>query len=108
MFRDEVLGIERLRELAQVLYSPDEDPAAVSRSLPPYSFIRREDRYEVVLELPFTEKSEIGLFKKDDELVVEVGTNRRHIGLPTGMTGLVPIRARLDGRKLVVEMKEAQ
>jgi len=38
--------------------------------------------------------------------VVEVGTLRRHIGLPTSMASLVPGRARLEERSLVVEMKE--
>jgi len=106
MFRDEVLGIDRLRELARNLYAPGEDPAAVTRSGLPYSFVRAGDHYEVVLDLPFTEKAEIGLFKKEDELVVEVGTIRRHIGLPTMMAGLAPGKAQLSGRKLVIEMKE--
>ena len=108
MFRDEVLGIDRLRELAQALYAPGENPAAVTRDSLPFSFVREGDHYEVWLDLPFTEKAEIGLFKKDDELVVEVGTNRRHIGLPTMMAGLTPSKARLAGRKLVVEMREQQ
>jgi arsenite-transporting ATPase len=106
MFRDEVLGYARLQQLAAQLYSGDEDPAAVTRSQAPFVFSRHGDRYEVTLEVPFTEKAEIGLFKKQDELVVEIGTVRRHVGLPTTMATLVPVRARLDGRKLVVEMKE--
>jgi len=52
-------------------------------------------------------KGEIGLFKKGDELVVEIGSLRRHIGLPTSMAGLAPARARLDNQLLTVEMKEA-
>jgi arsenite-transporting ATPase len=108
MFRDEVLGIDRLRELALSLYEPGEDPAAVTRNSLPFSFVREGDHYEVWLDLPFTEKAEIGLFKKEDALVVEVGTNRRHIGLPTMMAGLVPVKARLSGRKLVVEMRDQQ
>jgi len=58
--------------------------------------------------VPFATKSEIGLFKKGDELVVEIGTLRRHIGLPRSMATLVPARARLESRVLTVEMKEAQ
>jgi len=104
MFRDEVLGFERLRKLALALYGADEDPAAINRVSPPFSFAGGEDRYEVRLGLPFTEKVEIGLFKKDDELVVEVGTIRRHVGLPTSMAALVPRKARLDGRKLIIEL----
>jgi arsenite/tail-anchored protein-transporting ATPase len=37
--------------------------------------------------------------------VVEVGTVRRHIGLPTSMVSLVPAKARLDEHMLVVEMR---
>jgi arsenite-transporting ATPase len=56
--------------------------------------------------MPFAEKAEIGLFKKQDELVVEVGTVRRHIGLPTSMAALQPVKAKLDGSVLVVDMRE--
>ncbi len=104
MFRREVVGYDRLRELADVLYAPEEDPAAVTRHSAPFEFVREGDHYEVRLDFPFAEKAEIGLFKKDDELVVEIGTIRRHIGLPTTMALLQPSRARLDGRKLIVEM----
>jgi arsenite-transporting ATPase len=51
-------------------------------------------------------KGEIGLFKKGDELVVEIGTLRRHIGLPTSMASLTPTRASLENKMLTVEMKE--
>jgi arsenite/tail-anchored protein-transporting ATPase len=103
----EVLGLDRIRALSDLLYSEGEDPAAISRTERPYTFTREGDHWEVRLTAPFTGKGEIGLFKKGDELVVTVGTVRRHIGLPTSMAGLSPVRARLDGGTLVVEMKEA-
>jgi arsenite-transporting ATPase len=108
MFRNEVVGYDRLREMAQALYGSGDDPAASTRSAPPYTFAREGDHYEVRLELPFAEKAEVGLFKKDDDLVVEIGTVRRHIGLPTTMSNLTPSKARLNGRMLVVEMKEPE
>ncbi len=104
MFRDQVLGYERLRQLASALYAEGEDPSAVSQSAPPFAFVREGDGYRVELDLPFTEKAEVQLFKKDDELVVQVGTVRRHVGLPTTMTELQPRKARLLGRKLIVEL----
>ena len=107
LFRHEVLGIDRLRDLAAALYADGSDPAKVTRIERPYSFAKVDDHYEVRVHFPFTEKAEVGLFKKGDELVVEVGTVRRHIGLPTSMTSLQPVRARLESRMLVVEMKEA-
>jgi arsenite-transporting ATPase len=107
LFNKEVLGYERLAEVAGVLYGQTFDPAAVTMTERPYSFQRNGEDYEVRLHLPFAEKGEIGLFKKDDELVVEIGTLRRHIGLPTSMAGLTPVRARREERMLVVEMRNA-
>ena len=106
LFAQEVLGYARLQLMAQQLYSPAEDPSAITRDTPPFSFVREADHYEVRIQMPFAVKGEVGLFKKNDELVVEVGTIRRHIGLPTTMTSLIPVKARLNERMLVVEMKE--
>jgi arsenite-transporting ATPase len=108
LFTREVLGRERLEELAKVLYAQGEDPAAVTRLEKPYSFAKQNGFYEIRVHLPFATKGEVGLFKKGDELVIEIGTLRRHIGLPTSMATLVPSRARLENRILTVEMKEAQ
>ncbi|HKW33664.1 MAG TPA: TRC40/GET3/ArsA family transport-energizing ATPase [Candidatus Acidoferrum sp.] len=108
LFAHEVLGQQRLQEVAKVLYAEGEDPSAVTQTEKPYTFEKRNGRYEIRLHVPFATKSEIGLFKKGDELVVEIGTLRRHIGLPRSMAALVPSRARLESRVLTVEMKEAQ
>jgi arsenite-transporting ATPase len=106
LFTREVLGQQRLEELASALFSQDEDPIAVTRTEAPYQFRKTDGRYEIVLELPFAVKGEVGLFKKGDELVVEIGTLRRHVGLPTSMINLSPARARLENRQLIVELKE--
>jgi arsenite/tail-anchored protein-transporting ATPase len=107
LFAHEVLGKQRLEELARVLYD-DQDPAAVTRTEKPYTFGKSNGVYEIRLLLPFAAKGEVGLFKKGDELVVEIGTLRRHIGLPRSMAALVPSRAKLEHQVLKVEMKETQ
>jgi arsenite-transporting ATPase len=108
LFSHEVLGTQRLRELAALLYPGGEDPSAVTRTEKPYSFEKRNGTYEIRVLLPFATKGEIGLFKKGDELVVEIGTLRRHIGLPRSMASLSPSRAKLENGQLTVEMQEAQ
>jgi arsenite-transporting ATPase len=108
LFSHEILGITRLEELAGVLYALNEDPAAVTRTEKPYTFAKQNGIYTIRVLLPFATKGEVELFKKGDELVVEIGTFRRHIGLPLSMAALTPIRARLENRVLTVEMKEAQ
>jgi arsenite-transporting ATPase len=108
LFAHEVLGKKRLQELAELLYPGGEDPSAVTRTEKPYTFGKVNGIYEIRVLLPFATKGEVGLFKKGDELVVEVGTLRRHIGLPRSMAMLLPGRARLENQVLTVEMKEAQ
>jgi arsenite-transporting ATPase len=107
LFAHEVLGTQSLEEVALVLYPKAEDPGAVTRTERPYTFGKENGVYEVRILLPFAGKGEVGLFKKGDELVVEIGTFRRHIGLPRSMAGLLPHRARLESKVLTVEMKEA-
>ncbi|MBS1876903.1 MAG: ArsA family ATPase [Acidobacteria bacterium] len=104
----EVLNVNRLREVAALLYPDGDDPAKPLATERPYTFSQSDGCYEIRLRLPFAAKGEISLFKKGDELVVEIGSLRRHIGLPTSMATLTPSRARLDGGILKVEMKEAQ
>ena len=82
LFTHEVLGRERLEELARSLYDGKEDPAAVTRTEAPYTFTKSATGAlrSPACRLPFAAKGEIGLFKKGDELVVEIGTLRRHVG----------------------------
>ena len=106
LFSHEVLGRQRLEDLARTLYAENEDPSAVTRTEKPYTFGKQNGLYEIRVLLPFATKGEIELFKKGDELVVQIGTFRRHIGLPRSMTALSPSRARLESKILTVEMKE--
>ena len=107
LFAHEGLGRQRLQDLASVLYPEGEDPAAKTRTETPYVFGKKDGKYEIRVMLPFATKGEIGLFKKGDELVIEIGTLRRHIGLPRSMAALQPAKATLENRVLTVEMKEA-
>lgn len=106
LFAHEILGKQRLEDLARVLYAEDEDPSAVTRTEKAYTFGKQNGLYEIRILLPFATKGEIELFKKGDELVVQIGTFRRHIGLPRSMAALTPSRARLESKVLTVEMKE--
>jgi arsenite-transporting ATPase len=105
LFVHEVLGRQRLEELAEVLYPAGEDPSAITCPDKPYRFAKNDGGYEIRLLMPFAAKGDIGLFKKGDELVVELGSVRRHIGLPTSMASLTPTRAHLENRELIIEMK---
>jgi len=106
LFTQEVVGTAGLEELAAQLYQPGEDPAAVTRTEAPYSFHKMDGFHEIRMRLPFAAKGDVGLFKKGDELVIQIGTLRRHVGLPASMAGLQPEKARLENQLLTVEMRE--
>jgi len=106
LFDQEVMGLPQLEQLAEILYPGDEDPAEPKRLERPYQFHKVDGGYQVSIRVPFATKPEVSLFKKGDELVVEIGTLRRHIGLPTSMANLTPVRARLENQVLTVEMRE--
>ena len=98
--------MERLELLAGILYPENEDPAAVERDERPYTFEKSDGQSRVVMKMPFALKGEVGLFKKGDELIVQIGTLRRHIGLPTSMAALSPTKAKLEGNVLTIDMNE--
>ena len=105
LFNQEVMGVPGLQALSDGLYRKTDDPSLVTRTERAYSFTAVDGHYEVRLRMPFVQKGEIGLFKKSDELVIEVGTLRRHVGLPTTMAAMVPVKARMEQDVLVVEMR---
>ncbi len=107
LFDHEVVGVARLNELARVLYrEPDIDPAQRVRAEAPYHFEKNGRGYRVRLHLPFAQPGEVSVFKKGEDLVLEVGTLRRHVGLPTTMAALEPRKAKLDQGILTVELME--
>jgi arsenite-transporting ATPase len=106
LFTDEVIGRVRLEELARVMYADGEDPSRALRTERPFTFDKGGDgRYRIRVTLPFAHRGDVELFKKGDDLVVEVGTMRRHIGLPASMAALRPARAKLDAGVLTVELE---
>lgn len=107
LFSHEVVGQARLAEVAKVLYQEHGvDPAARTRTEAPYHFEKNGAGYRVRLKLPFAAPDEVSVFKKGDELVLEVGALRRHVGLPTNMAALKPCRAKLDQGVLTVDLVE--
>src|SRR5580698_2359644 len=64
LFQHEVLGKQRLEDLAQVLYPGQQDPSAVTRTEKSYTFAKVDGGYEVQVLLPFATKGEVALFKK--------------------------------------------
>ncbi len=101
LFQDEVLGIERLKKLGQVLYD-SRDPAKRFFEEAPYRFRKADGNYQLYLRLPFVASDDVNLHKKGDELVIRLGSFKRHVSLPQRMSGCEPLSARIKDGELVV------
>jgi arsenite-transporting ATPase len=80
----ELVGIDRLREFGAGLYG-ESDPTARLCDVQPMQVTRSGDGYVLSIELPFAEKDEVELGRRDDELLIKVGPYRRAIVLPDSL-----------------------
>ncbi len=103
MFRDEVLGVERLKRLGRSLYGT-RDPSQRFFTEAPYRFRKVGAEYHLHLRLPFVTAEHVDLYKKLDELVIRVGSYKRHVALPQRVAHCEPQSARISQGELTVVM----
>jgi arsenite-transporting ATPase len=101
LFEDEVLGAERLKQLGRALYG-DQDPSKRFFNESPYRFRKVDGKYQLHLKLPFVSSNDINLHKKMDELIIRVGSVKRHVSLPQRMAHCEPLSARVQEGELIV------
>lgn len=81
LFDREVVGLEMLGKMAAAIYG-EADPAARMYAENPQRVERRGKEYWMTLKLPFIEREDVDLSRRESELVVTVGNYRREISLP--------------------------
>src|SRR3954447_6046421 len=100
-FAAEVIGPERLDELAGALFAA-RAPMDVFHDRLAQELRVDNGGAELRLDLPFARKGDVTLKKIGLELVVRVDGHKRTIVLPSGMAGYKPTSAKLDDGSLVV------
>ncbi|MEZ5180394.1 MAG: ArsA family ATPase [Acidimicrobiales bacterium] len=80
----ELVGVDALRGFGARLYA-DIDPAAVLHPGEPLSVQRRGSTLELTVELPFADRDDLELGRRDDELLIRVGSHRRALLLPDSL-----------------------
>jgi arsenite-transporting ATPase len=105
LFADEVIGRVRLEEAAARLYG-DSDPTQFYLNAPPYAFAKENGGYRLEMNLPFVQKNEIDITRETDDLVVRVGSFKRHVPLPRTVARLRTGSARMDGTRLRIQFVE--
>ena len=103
-FDHEMVGLDRLREIGAALFG-EGDPTAVHYRGQPYRVSRENGRYVLQVELPFTERRDLQLSRRTDELVLHVGGWRRTLLLPRALVDAPTRGAKMDGGTLRVEFE---
>ncbi|HLK43730.1 MAG TPA: ArsA family ATPase [Thermoleophilia bacterium] len=98
---DEVVGPAALRVLGDSLYDGT-DPAAVLHHGETMQIERRGEKYALSVHLPFADRDELELGRRDDELLIRVGPYRRAVMLPDTMRRRQVAGAKLEGEWLEV------
>lgn len=81
---DELVGLERLRGFGEALYS-GRDPAAHLHEGEPLRITRSGSTYVLSIDLPFADRDDLELGRRDDELLIRVGPYRRALLLPDSL-----------------------
>jgi arsenite/tail-anchored protein-transporting ATPase len=104
-FAAEVIGPERLDELAAAIFH-DTDPAAVLHDRLTQELSVNGGTASLRLDLPFAERGDVSLKKIGLELVVRVDGHKRTIVLPGALAGFKPTSAVLEEGSLVVGFED--
>jgi len=102
LMESEIVGLGTLEQVGEKLFAGD-DPTAVYHKGRSYTFEKAADGYQLLVPLPFVTKSDIDLQQVGDELVIQVGSQKRTLILPRALIGM-----RIHGAKLEDDVLKVQ
>jgi arsenite-transporting ATPase len=105
MLSDEVVGRKRLAEMGRLIYG-ESNPAEVLHSETPYEIQEYDGKYRLTMKLPFVSKQYVDLFKEQGELVIRIGSFKRHVYLPRALVQRKPSKASLEDNLLTVTFSD--
>ncbi len=85
-FEQEVAGIPMLKRLAAALFG-ERDPAQIFFEGQAYRIEKNADGYVLAVPLPFVDREDVSLLRKESELTLQVGARRRTFALPRVLAG---------------------
>jgi arsenite-transporting ATPase len=104
LFKGEILGYNHLKGLAHQIYG-GKNPLEHFFNEQPYQLSKENGHYRLKLKLPFVMKKDVELHKSFDELIIRIGSYRRHILLPRQVVSLNSVKARLEGAYLTIHFE---
>jgi len=101
LFDEEMVGVDKLRLLAEELYG-DLDPTRRLATSTPFRVFEEGEEVVLGLFLPLAEKGDVDVMRHSDEIYITVGPYRRSLLLPDSLRRREVIGAKLMERELWV------
>ncbi len=102
LFADEVVGLDRLGLVSDGLFD-GRNPADRFVHSPSFSFDKVDGKYRLTMPLPFAERADVDLLRKEDDLIIRIGSFKRHVTLPRSLVQAKQTHARMEGKQLTVD-----
>jgi arsenite/tail-anchored protein-transporting ATPase len=107
LFGDEMVGVDRLREMAEELYG-HLDPIADFHAVSPFKLTEEGEEVIVVMEVPFASKEELDVVRRGAELAITIGPYRRSLLLPDSLQRRAVTAATLANGKLTIRFGQGE
>jgi len=95
LFGAEIIGYDSLKTLSERIYGRI-NPLERFVAEEPYRLVKQDGYYCLRLKLPFLVKEHIDLSKISDELVLRIGSYKRHILLPRQVAARTTVKAKIE------------
>ena len=104
LFRNEILGYERLKTLAARIYGK-RNPLERFFVGEPYQLTKENGAYCLRIKMPFAGKEHVELNKVSDELILRIGNFKKHLLLPRQVAASKSVTARMEEEYLNIYFK---
>lgn len=101
LLKKEAVGLIALKEIKDLLFK-ESDPTEIFFRGKPFQVISENGSYTLVLRLPFVEKTDIEVTQWGDEIILNVGKQRRNLFLPKFLAGMSAKEAHFSGEELLI------
>ncbi|CAN5246037.1 ArsA family ATPase [soil metagenome] len=95
LFDDEMVGVDKLRVMAEELYG-QKDPILGFEGKSPFKVTERGGEIVMEMKVPFVDRADLDVFRHGSELFLQVGPYRRSFVLPDTLRRRQVTRAKLE------------
>ncbi len=106
-FENEVIGIPMLNRMATEMFK-GEDPTEIKYKGKTQEVSKDGEDYIMTIKMPFVDKGDLSLNQKNDELIIKIGSIKRHITLPRTLTTLSVKKAKFEEEKLKIRFGDVK